>query len=58
METGSLAFLILGAIALFVVALVLRALLSARTPPGWREWIARRHAEGRSTRWAEWRDDD
>jgi len=49
---------IIGGIALFVIGLIIRAALSSETPPGWLSFISRRRAEGKSTKWREWKDED
>ena len=53
-----LTLMIIGGIVLFVAGLVVRALLSSDTPPGWLSFIARRKSEGKSTKWREWKDDE
>ncbi len=57
-DSGLLAIGILVAIVLFVVGLGLRVWRSARMTPGWKAFIERRKAEGRSTRWAKWDDEE
>ena len=47
-----------GGIALFVIGMMIRAALSSDTPPGWLSFLARRKAEGKSTKWKEWKDED
>ena len=42
MREAWLAWIVIGAIALFVVGLVLRMILSARFPKGYRNWAAQR----------------
>lgn len=49
---------IVGGIALFVIGMMIRAALSSDTPPGWLSFIAKRKAEGKSTKWREWKDED
>ncbi len=49
---------ILSIVALLVLGIVLRAFLSAENSPSWLAFLARRKAEGRPTRWKEWKDED
>jgi hypothetical protein len=49
---------IVVAIVLFVVGLGLRVWRSARMSRGWQAFIDRRKAQGRSTAWADWDDED
>lgn len=58
MSGNWLTFVILGAVVLIVAGILLRALLSTENPPAWLAFIARRRADGRSTRWRQWDDDD
>ena len=53
-----LTFLILGGIAIIVLGIVIRAVLASENPPAWLNFLARRKAEGRPTKWKEWKDDD
>jgi hypothetical protein len=53
-----LTVVILGAVALIVAGILLRALLSTDNPPAWLAFIARRRTEGRPTQWRKWDDDD
>ena len=56
-NTG-LTFWILGGIAIIVLGIVIRAVLASENPPAWMGFIGRRKAEGRPTKWKEWKDDD
>lgn len=58
MDNVWIAVLILGAVALIVAGIVVRALLSGENSPGWLAFIARRRAEGRPTRWRKWEDEE
>jgi hypothetical protein len=57
-EFGWVGIAIVAAIVLFLVGLGLRVWRSARMSPDWKAFIERRKAEGRSTTWADWDDDD
>jgi len=57
-DTGLLGVVIVVVIVLFVVGLGLHVWRDARMSPGWRAFIERRKAQGRSTTWKEWDDDE
>ena len=58
MDQPTLTFLILAAVVLLIAGIVVRALLSSANPPQWLAFLDRRRAEGRDTRWKEWKDED
>jgi hypothetical protein len=57
-DSGTLTIVILGAIALLVIGIAIRAVLSSENPPAWLGFIAKRKAQGKSTEWKQWKDDD
>ncbi|MBS0322041.1 MAG: hypothetical protein JSR18_15975 [Proteobacteria bacterium] len=57
-QNTTLIVVILTFVAVIVLGIVLRAMLSTATPPSWLAFLARRRAEGRPTQWKEWKDDD
>ena len=59
MQDGSnLTWIILGAIALLIIGIVIRAAVSSENPPAWLGFVKKRNAEGKPTQWKEWKDDD
>ena len=52
-DTGWIAWVVLGAVALFVIGIVLRMILSARFPKGYGAW-ARSRRDAFAQRNAEW----
>jgi len=58
MQVSWLTIAILGAVAILVAGIALRAMLSSENPPAWIAFIARRKAQGEPTRWKQWKDDD
>jgi hypothetical protein len=57
-ESSWITIAILGAVALIVAGIVVRAALSSENPPGWLAFITRRKSQGQPTRWKPWKDDD
>jgi hypothetical protein len=57
-DSSWLTYVILGAIALIVLGIVLRAALSSENPPAWLAFVSRRKSSGAPTRWKQWDDED
>ncbi len=57
-NTSWLAIAILAAVAVLVAGILLRAALSSENPPGWLAFLSRRKAQGATTQWKKWDDDD
>jgi hypothetical protein len=53
-----LTLVIVGGIIAVVLGIIIRAALNAENPPAWASFLARRKAEGKSTQWKEWKDED
>ncbi|CAG0956424.1 hypothetical protein BURK1_00477 [Burkholderiales bacterium] len=56
-ERSWLGWIVLGAVALFVAGVLIRAAIGSSTPPGWLAFLARRRDERRPTRWRDWPED-
>ncbi len=57
-DSSWLTYVVLGAVALIVLGIVLRAALSSENPPAWLAFIGRRKSSGAPTTWKKWDDDD
>jgi hypothetical protein len=57
-DSSSLTWIILGAIAIFIVGIIVRAVVSSENPPAWLSFVKSRKAQGKPTQWKEWKDDD
>lgn len=57
-DSGGLTIIILGAIAIVVIGIAIRAVMSSQNPPAWLGFLAKRRAEGKTAKWKEWKDDE